>query len=820
MLDKIKSTLIQLFDKYRIIFWFDNNGEVIDLFNELEIANVEKIIINNNEFNIKYRVLYQEKNQKFLIYSKNHLPENEENMLLDLVLANYVFYADTASIVITELGLNPGFRAFVDKNKKFFKSQKRKENLKNLLELNNDTETDILFKMIAVTLKCEPDIEDMIFKVIIDNKLEELKKLELEKDFWNFVKNRFNYISNIPTINDFVYKLILTHFYYFVDISKQPLNRDAFIFVKSWMDSKTYSEMYIEYSNKTFNDLNLESVLSEISAEKLIECDTFENCDKKILLDLRDKISNNTISYKEIENIIETRKNKLWFDKYKYLYDGFYFGTRLIQSIEKEEFKISNFESAVRSYTKNWHNIDWLYRRFIVCYHKTNHSDILKELYDNVEKIYFNRFLKEVNDNFQNFIKSYGDVGSFYQRSFFSKEIKKYIKNNKKVFIIISDALRYECGLELSKIISYLKRFEVEMSFMLASVPTFTQLGMAALLPHEKLEIKENGNVYCDEVLSAGINQRNNILKKNIEQGAAIQAEDFLNLNNSEAREFAKNHNVIYIFHNEIDATGDNSKNENNVFEAVDSAFATIEQIIKKIANANGNNIILTADHGFLYTESPTKDTEFCSVDNNGEILKKNRRFVIGKNLKQDICTEKFTASQLRLEGNLEFLIPKSINKIRIQGSGNRFVHGGMSLQELIIPLLKIKRKRTGEIEFVKVNWIPVDTITTSSVTLSFYQADAVGEKKHPITLKIGLYSEDGKILTNEEIITFDSSDDSVRNREKKVKFSFKKEASKYYGKDIKLVLKKVIEGTTETPVYAEHKIKYKAAFFDDFDGF
>ena len=134
--------------------------------------------------------------------------------------------------------------------------------------------------------------------------------------------------------------------------------------------------------------------------------------------------------------------------------------------------------------------------------------------------------------------------------------------------------------------------------------------------------------------------------------------------------------------------------------------------------------------------------------------------------------------------------------------------------------LLKIKRKRTGEIEFVKVNWIPVDTITTSSVTLSFYQADAVGEKKHPITLKIGLYSEDGKILTNEEIITFDSSDDSVRNREKKVKFSFKKEASKYYGKDIKLVLKKVIEGTTETPVYAEHKIKYKAAFFDDFDGF
>ncbi len=220
-----------------------------------------------------------------------------------------------------------------------------------------------------------------------------------------------------------------------------------------------------------------------------------------------------------------------------------------------------------------------------------------------------------------------------------------------------------------------------------------------------------------------------------------------------------------------------------------------------------------------VYTNKPTQDSEFCKIDTTFiKTSKVNRRFIIGKNLEENSCTEKFTSNELGINGDNDFLITKSINKIRKQGGGNRFVHGGATLQELVVPLLEIKYHRKNMISEVEATIMPISTITTNNVNVSVYQEEPISERIKPITISCGFYSEDGIELSDKHKITLNSSDDENRNRENKLKFTFKEISNKYSGKFIKFVMKKVIENSSEEPIYKTYDVKLQLAFFNDFD--
>ena len=68
----------------------------------------------------------------------------------------------------------------------------------------------------------------------------------------------------------------------------------------------------------------------------------------------------------------------------------------------------------------------------------------------------------------------------------------------------------------------------------------------------------------------------------------------------TDGRALMRDHDVIYIFHNMIDKIGDAASTEARTFDAVEQAFDELDLIIKKVANINGSNMLITADHGFL----------------------------------------------------------------------------------------------------------------------------------------------------------------------------------------------------------------------------
>ena len=186
--------------------------------------------------------------------------------------------------------------------------------------------------------------------------------------------------------------------------------------------------------------------------------------------------------------------------------------------------------------------------------------------------------------------------------------------------------------------------------------------------------------------------------------GTAIQAEDFKALSADERRELYKANRVLYVYHNRIDATGDKPGTERQVFEAVEDTLRDIVDLVKKLASANATNIFITADHGFLFQDEALADSFFLSTQPQGDDIKVvNRRYVLGHGLKVDIAFTTFTSAQLGLDSDLEVQIPKSIHRLRLAGGGSRFVHGGATLQEIVVPVLAVNKKRKSDTRLVNV---------------------------------------------------------------------------------------------------------------------
>jgi len=148
-------------------------------------------------------------------------------------------------------------------------------------------------------------------------------------------------------------------------------------------------------------------------------------------------------------------------------------------------------------------------------------------------------------------------------------------------------------------------------------------------------------------------------------------------------------------------------------------------------------------------------------------------------------------------------------------------VHGGASLQEIVIPVIKFNKKRIGEIDFVDVDIIrSFSKITSNQVTISFYQPDIVQDKVQARELRVGFYSNDNHLLSDQSTLIFNSSSDEATQREKKYKFTLISNVNKYNNQDVFLRLEERIQSTNQFKLYKEFPYKMFISFTKDFDEF
>ena len=724
-MSKIEEALIKRFKDHRVIFWYDEKDELFEQFSELNIKGIDKIHVQGNEFEVKYIINKQQPKGKFLLYFNGEKPNNEENWLLDMELAHHVFRTDQEAMFLQEIGLGYHLKELVTEHIEFYKAKDRRLKLKELLG-EGDEHEDIRGKMLAVLFNTNyVNLNTFIHAHSLDyidgNERfdNDLERYKLTSYYWGKIKHQFNYESETPSIYDFLLEVFNNNF---ALGDKTELTKESRLLLSLWKDTIKYRESFGRVADKIAEDIDVESKLNNSELDDIVNDDLFRLSDRKIIHDLAKLVSEESISAEKVVQLIKKRENKFWYSESEFLYKCLEHGTETIELIRKlSDTNYTNFNDGIDSYSSSLFKVDQAYRKFIWSYRQAKQNKILSDLMEKIEKVYSNDWLLKYNNNWQKVVDGL-DVWPTSERTsqqrFFEQHVRSFTLKKQRLFVIISDALRYENGAELSKRVQSENRYESSIEPMVSSLPSYTQLGMASLLPNKELSFKvKSDSIIVDGMSSTGIQGRSKILAKNSGvRATAIKADEFMNMNSAkEGREFVKQYDLIYIYHNRIDKTGDDKTSEERVFEAVEDELNFLMDMMKKITNMNGNNIMVTADHGYIYQHHELDESDFSKSNHKGETWKENRRFVIGKDLSNDSATRAFKASELNISSDADILIPKSINRLRVKGAGTRFVHGGASLQEIVIPLLKITKKREDTTSAVDIEIIKsTDRITTN----------------------------------------------------------------------------------------------------------
>lgn len=829
MTTEIAQALTKLFTKHRIIFWYDSKQEFRSEYEALSLDDIETIELDNNEFGVKYHILREKPKQKFLLYQEGSAPADLDNWLLDVKLAHGEFRTDRVGMWLAELELGLEFSAIVQNHIEFFKAQERKNSLKRLLR-STDTANDIELKMLAVCAGAEARIDTVLETLLAEAavKREEKYKLidrcQLDGFFWKQVQHHYGYSCDEPQIRDFAIELFKSCYKMSIE-EKVSLTPDALVFLKRWKDSIKWRESFETLSKQCAIDLRIEQDLAKREIRELIEIDYFRVIEQKIISDLVGSVAAKTESAGDITSWIRQRKQSHWYSEFEHLYEAIDAAAQLINELNEAYLTMDSLTEGIQKYCHSWFRLDQLYRKFIYHVRQSGESSVMESLCDLVENIYVNNYLLTLNDRWQSLVDAtdkWSAAEVTLQRKFFSRWIEPFVKKNRKVFVIISDALRYEIGEELLRLIRSEDRYEADLEAAMTMLPSYTQLGMAALLPHGSLSLTDKGNVEVDEQSSQGLVNRHKQLDRALPKRAtAVKAEELMQLNQEDRRSLVRNHDLVYVYHNRIDATGDKRDSEERVFEAVEATLEELIQLIKKLANANVSNILITADHGFIYQNRSLDESDFASVEPQGkEILFRDRRFILGRGLEENPSLRKFTSKELGLSGNIEVQIPKSINRLRRKGSGSRYVHGGASLQEIVIPVLKINKKRQSDTAVVEVDIIPgaSSIITSKQLVVTLYQTEPVTEKLHPRHLKAGIYTQDDELISDAHEFTFDIPSTNPREREQRVTFILTKKADELNGQQVILQLKERLEGTSQYQNYRSLQYTMRRSFTSDFD--
>ncbi len=818
----------------RVVFWHDPDQEFAETLADLELPDT-RILRLDKEASLAVKIEIERDNPKgkYLLYAPFEAPEAKRDWLLDIRKYSPEFRADRASILLTELGLDSQtLREHLKARGKFLAAKDRIARLQKFV-LPDDKEQDLDRKMIAVLARSETaELDDILIQLFSDAAeqadadfgalpgcWEEVEKFGLADPLWLLVREAYGFDEDKPSFKGLLIRLFVSDFN--EKLGRQSALPDALkhlllptpagranaaILLSQWRDSRAKNSSFDRISDTAAEALKIGEHLSGIEPEDLAEVMTFSVVEKYILTRLvKALVEGENLRSEDVRSLISYRNSGHWADPnlpstvdfsrpaFCAAYDGVIAASDLMGLVSDElmEYRSKTAEELLEAYTSSHYRIDQAYRGFIEAAQiaRSEGWDVLKELRAKIEDWYANRYLLPLSLEWNRHLDpahENGLLASWHirdipgQQRFFAKYVKPVIAENKKrrVFVIISDALRYEAAEELCRHLGTQYRYKAELSPMLGVLPSYTALGMAALLPHDKLSIDDKGQVLIDGQSTAAGN-RDAVLAAH--DGTAVKAEKLLKMKKNEGRAFIKDKQIVYIYHNVIDAIGDSASTESETFAAVRRAIEELAKLTRHIINSlNGGLVYITADHGFLYQEGDPGLAEKSKIDvrPKGAVIAK-KRYIIGQDLgDHEAAWRGDIAITASAEPGTEFWVPKGLNRFHFSG-GARFVHGGAMPQEIVLPLIAVRElegesaKRAKKLQTGVQILGASHKVTTNRHSFKFLQTDAVGLSIRALSVEIGIYDGD-ELISNLETLLFDSEEETYDNRIKLVTLSLK----------------------------------------------
>ena len=844
------------FYQRRIIFWYDEEREFEDQLDSIELDGVRIVALTgSNTFAVKKLLCEDDLRSNFLVYDPRSITRDDDDWLINVRLYSEEFRADLNSIWMVEMGLDatPILRNQVKRSRKFFRAKERRDAVKKLGS-GISTASQMHLAVMAALCGCGSLRPAAIVKAVLEAGLD-LEKNKVyqsfvtygaDKPFWVMVSQATGYqTGEEPSLGRFAAHLLLTaatrtmHPDLLAGLEpylSTPHQAWCYDFVSDQLHSEDNSRFF-EIARYVEHAARLRQRFSQLAVGDLADTECFPCINECILVALMKEISDHIIQVDSIKACVQKRRAMAWYDKVACYYDG------LLQVANMQAFFLEHSagfhlvepQRIWKAYTTDYYQMDTFYRQFHLCFQRSLKrsepllDDLFKHVADKVEGLYAHWFLSLLGENWSDAcVDDLAQLGSIQdlpqQKDFYLSRIK-YRSN--RIFVIISDALRYEVAVSLSEQLQREMQCKVKLDSCESIFPTATKYGMAALLPHRKLEIVEKGNgtlaVQADG-MSTDAGMREKVLKAMEPSGIALRYDSIIGLKRAERAALVKGSEVVYIYHDKIDEVSHTS--DSGVFQACEDAIDEIKNLIRIIVNEfGGTNVIVTADHGFLYTYSPLNEDSKVDKTTPGDMdVEVDRRYLITR---KGAVPEYLMPVRL-FDGTAPYdaFTPRENVRIKKKGGGLNFVHGGISLQEMVVPVLEFQFLRSSTKQY-QMNRDKIDTkpVTISLVSasrkisnmifsLSFHQKEAVGGNREKATYLLYFTDENGQKISDTNKIIADKTSDDPQKRTFRCNFNLR---SQSYSDRKPYFLVIADESGLQAPVKEEFQIDIAFAF-DEFD--
>ena len=803
------------FYERRVIFWYDEDREFEDAIGDLQLDQAKVLVLNgHNSFSAKKQLVVDDPHGNYLVYCPMSYENPEKNWLLNIELYSEEFRADLYSMWIEEMGLpaTPVLCGQVKGYRKFFNAKDRRAKVAGMANRINTVAQLHTAVMSALSGLKQPSPNGVIRAVLSGSMdLDENAVYQgfvtygADKPFWVMVAQASGYQNaDEPDLKELAAHILLTaltrtlrpelipglegH----ISIPHQTWCYD---FVTDWLHSDEDGTLYC-IARDLEQEYYLPDRFAKLEISDLLSTECFPSINETILATMMAEIHNDTLQPQTISTIVERRRAMIWYDYASCYYDGLQQVANMLDFYQTHAAAFHTVDAVAvwKEYTQDFYRMDTYYRNFHLEFQKALHimnpklDDAFKAVADKVEGLYNHWFLAQLSACWTNASEvDLKDLGGFpgipQLNNFYAEKVRPA---DTRVFVIISDALRYEVAAVLAEQLRRETQSKVTLESRQGIFPTITKFGMVALLPHRELSVvaKSNGQL---QVLADGktteAGDRDGILKAANLHSVALKYKDIIDMKRADRAALVKGMEVVYIYHDRIDEASHSDDAE--VFTACEQAIQEIKTMIRIIVNEfSGVRVLVTADHGFLYTYSALQEDSKVSSELGSKTVEMGRRYAIAE---KDAAAEYLMPVRF-LEGKTEYtgFAPRENIRLKMSGAGINFVHGGVSLQEMVVPVIDYRYLRNESKDYrsnrEKYDTKPV-TVSLISTTrkisnmlfaLNFYQQEPVSDNRSACSYLVFFRDASGKAISDTVKIIADKANENGQERTFRCTFNLK----------------------------------------------
>ncbi len=482
-----------------------------------------------------------------------------------------------------------------------------------------------------------------------------------------------------------------------------------------WRNRRDLRESYAEHADRVEGELGIGRM--DFDLDQIRGCETFAGIERALQTSAEEKALSKLTpeEYRELRKLIERRLQGFW-SSWPERYGEIQPRWRLIQAAVEVIHAAGEIEEGLKglsvgpeeilrryagdlSAVEPWCELDTHQRRLER--RNLDFSRGVNDEYQALEKLvarsrqHYRSAAESLSEQFLRALqKAKFKLPSLArQTETFARNVEPALKSGKKVAYVLVDSLRYEMARDLARAMG--GDYEVEISAAVGTVPTITEIGMAALMPDAESGAKvvpvSEGKLGL-EIAGTVLRDRKDRVKKLEEWAGKASKTPFetkladLYSPTRATKANVKNADLVFVTSGEIDEQGE-SGNVVTARRFMDEVPAMLQRAVRVLADLGCDHIVLAADHGYVFADELDTDTKIDPPG--GQTKDLHRRVWVGIGGSDEPYFLRMPLSRMDLSDDLEVAVPWGLGAFKA-GGASAYFHGGMSPQEIAIPVMSL----------------------------------------------------------------------------------------------------------------------------------